>query len=140
MAAVMQRRDRREQSEGDVRPTPGSGFFARIDAQPTRFVIPDGGRGGRVPIELLEVVLDELDSLAQRTRRGEEGHVPEVTVRLESGLSVRGMVIEYVAWERILLLRTAPDDALRIPARSIAAVVVHLSPANEAALGLRSFG
>lgn len=131
----MRKREGREQIEAGARPssraTPGSGFYARIDGQP---------RGGRVPIELLEVVLDELDSLAQRTRRGDEGRVPEVTVLLDTGLSVRGCVIEYVAWERILLLRTAPNDALRIPARAIASVVVHLSPANEAALGLRSFG
>lgn len=117
-----------EQTEPELRPSTeslGSGFFAR-QAPPAP----------RVPRDLLEVVLDELDSMAHAAARGDVTR-PEASVTLASGIVVRGVVLEYVAWERVLVLRALVGDVFRIPTSSIASVVAHLSPENEAAIGLR---
>jgi hypothetical protein len=69
---------------------------------------------------------------------------PEASVTLESGIVVRGVVLEYVAWERVLVLQARAVEGhgdlahrLRIPTSSITSVVAHLSPENEAAIGVR---
>src|SRR6476469_3964017 len=91
-------------------------------------------RGARADIAAaVEVVLDELDSIAQRAPRGSA--LPEVSLALNDGSSLQGVIVEYAAWRQAATLRAASGAVSSVGLRDIASIAVELV-GRELASGL----
>jgi len=99
----------------------------------------------KLPATEITCLFAELQTLRTRVRAGETLQVPEITVLLDSGHTLRGEVIHYLAdaipEKGLLSLRTGdrPDslDVTYLPLHAIQALTVHYTPET---LHLLSFG
>lgn len=72
----------------------------------------------------IDRVLNELASLAEREKRGDEVHVPSVTLHLRSGRDVRGAVLA-LGRESSVLFQSGDGDAMHLASSSIEALTRH---------------
>jgi hypothetical protein len=89
-------------------------------------------------VAAIEVLLDEMDSLGQLALRGDGERVPEVSLRLANGRTLRGVVIEHAAWQHAVVFQTTDDEVVRVSVREIASASVDLDP--SAARSTRALG
>lgn len=90
-----------------------------------------GGAAVASPAELaaaVEVLLDELDSVAQRASRdGDLASVPVISIELASGETLHGVVVEYAAWQHTVVIRVNAGEVVRVRIGNIASVAVDLA-------------
>lgn len=88
----------------------------------------------RLPVKSPGQLLHELHDLHTRFRGGDPIELPQVTVMLTSGQSLRGEVIQLdqAGVETVLLLRVVDPgyDVLYLPQSFVAGVMVHYTEAN----------
>lgn len=80
----------------------------------------------------IEVLLDELDSVSQRASRdGDSASVPVTSIGLVSGETLHGIVVEYAAWQKTVVVRLSDGEVVRVSLRNITSVAVDLATERQ---------